>query len=111
MITLLLLVAAQPLIERTPSILFCPPVTLAARFGGFRPSLVAAVLSILSLDRFFIEPRHALNTEDPSDALSLVVFVLVALLVSSPTGVLRTAHSRAEAATTRPFAEPPIKRF
>jgi two-component system sensor histidine kinase KdpD len=39
---------------------FLLAVLAASRFGGFRPGVLASVLSAFALDWFFIEPRSSL---------------------------------------------------
>ena len=97
-VILLVSLAASPLVEPMPSIPFFSAVAISAWFGGFGPALVAAVLAVLAVDYFFVDPVYALNPEDPSDAISLVAFLLVAMVISYLNVHLRNARDRAEAA-------------
>jgi len=60
-------------------IFFIPVVLCAARFGLW-PALEAAVLSFFACDFFFVEPRYQLTIGDPSEFLSLIVFLIVAFV-------------------------------
>jgi two-component system sensor histidine kinase KdpD len=55
---------------------------IAALVGGLGPALLSAVTGSMLLNYFFTPPLHTLNVADPNNALTLVVFVLVAMLVS-----------------------------
>jgi len=57
-------------------------VVVVALIGGIWPALFAAVLSGITLDYLFIEPRHTVTIDDPLHALALVLYVVIAILVS-----------------------------
>jgi PAS domain S-box-containing protein len=65
---------------RTP--LFFPAILLTTWFGGTGPGLFAVLLSTLSINFFFLEPRFAFSF-GPHDIPHLAVFLFSALLVSS----------------------------
>jgi two-component system sensor histidine kinase KdpD len=58
-------------------------VVVVALVGGFWPSLLAAVLSGLSLDYFFIEPVRTVTVAEPRHVLALALYVANAVLVSA----------------------------
>ena len=57
-------------------------VIVVALIGGIWPALFAAVLSGLTLNFLFVEPRYTLTISDPRQFLALVLYVTNALLVS-----------------------------
>jgi len=57
-------------------------VVLVAITGGMWPALLAAFLSALSLDYFFIEPIHEVTIGQPFHILALALYVTIAVLVS-----------------------------
>ena len=57
-------------------------VVVAALIGGIWPAVFAAVLSALTLDYFFIEPINSVSIDEPLHILALVLYVLIAVLVS-----------------------------
>src|ERR1700682_920717 len=65
---------------RTP--LFLPAILLSTWFGGTGPGLLAVVLSTLSINFFFLEPRFAFSFSF-RDAVHLAVFLFTALIISS----------------------------
>jgi two-component system sensor histidine kinase KdpD len=57
-------------------------VVIVALVGGIWPALFAAVLSGITLDFLFIEPLYTIRIQQPHHLLSLVLYVLIASLVS-----------------------------
>ncbi|WP_353115056.1 ATP-binding protein [Microbacterium sp.] len=70
-------------------------VVVVALVGGIRPALFAAVLSGVTLDYLFVEPLYTVTIADPLHALALVLYVVIAVLVSI---VVDQAARRARAA-------------
>ena len=68
---------------------------LVALLGGIGPAIVGAVASSLLLNWFFLEPVRTLTISEPENAVALVVFVVVALVVAF---VVHTSARRAERA-------------
>jgi two-component system, LuxR family, sensor kinase FixL len=79
-----------------PDVLIAPvfflAIMLSAWFGGMGPGLLAALLSTLAIDYFFLPPLQSLKF-DLHHAPHLVVFFLSALLVSSWSAVRRRAET------------------
>ncbi len=57
-------------------------VVVVALVGGAWPALFAAVMSGLTLDFFFIEPLLTITIADPLHARAMVLYVVIAALVS-----------------------------
>ena len=57
-------------------------VVIVALIGGFWPALFAAVLSGLTLNFLFIEPLYTIHVDKAHHLLSLVLYVVIASLVS-----------------------------
>ncbi|MFD0482620.1 DUF4118 domain-containing protein [Kineococcus sp. GCM10028916] len=96
---LLLAVPAQDL--ATDLLGFLVVVVAAALVGGLLPALAAALLGSFAVNWFFTPPYHQLAIAQPTNAVALVVFLLVAVAVSSTvdTAARRTrdaTRSRAE---------------
>src|SRR5262249_24379002 len=81
-----------------PAMVFLTGVLLTAVVGGLGPSIMAAVSSLLVYDFFFVEPLYTFTVTKPNDILSLLVFLVVALLTSNLTARIR---DQAEAARRR----------
>jgi two-component system, OmpR family, sensor histidine kinase KdpD len=63
-------------------LLFLVAVIVVALTGGFVPAVLAAIAASLLLNYYFIPPVHQLTIAQANNALALVVFVGVGLLVS-----------------------------
>ncbi|MDQ1123818.1 ATP-binding protein [Microbacterium trichothecenolyticum] len=70
-------------------------VVVVALIGGIWPAVFAAVLSGLTLDFLFIAPVYRITIADPVHAIALVLYVVIAMLVSL---VVDQAARRARAA-------------
>jgi len=57
-------------------------VVIVALVGGMWPALFAALLSGLSLDFFFVSPLNTITVAEPLHFLALVLYVVIAALVS-----------------------------
>ncbi len=77
-----------------------------ALVGGLAPALIAAVAGSMLLNYFFTPPLHTLTIADTNNALALLVFVLVAMLVSSVVDLAarRTRQAARAAAESRTLA-------
>jgi two-component system, OmpR family, sensor histidine kinase KdpD len=78
--------------------------------GGFWPAVLAAVAASLLLNWYFTEPLHTFTIQQPRELLALLLFVTVAVAVSSVVHLaarraVQAAHSRAEAASLLELAE------
>jgi PAS domain S-box-containing protein len=75
-------------------ITFYPAVMLAALFGGFRSGILAAVLSAILADYYWIEPEHSFAIDRPADWLATAVFVINCTLLSGVAGRLRQTNEK-----------------
>jgi two-component system sensor histidine kinase KdpD len=81
-----------------PSMVFLAAVLLTAVVGGLGPSIMASILGVVVWDFLFVDPVLTLTVTQPQDLLSLVVFLLVAVLTSE---LMSRARDQAEAAQRR----------
>ncbi len=81
-----------------PAMAFLTGVLCTAVLAGLGPSIVAAFASLLVYDFFFVHPVYTFNVTEPQDVLSLVVFLIVAVLTSQLTA---RARDQAELARQR----------
>jgi two-component system sensor histidine kinase KdpD len=58
-------------------------VVAVALVGGFGPAVLAAAAASLCINWFFTPPLHTLTIDQPKNLLALLLFVLVALSVST----------------------------
>ena len=71
------------------SMLYLAAVLLSAVIAGRFSALLAAILSFLAYNFFFIEPTGALTVAQPQEVLSLVIFIAVALAAGQLAARLR----------------------
>jgi two-component system, OmpR family, sensor histidine kinase KdpD len=77
------LAAMRSQLNLTSDVLFLlVGVIVAALVGGFLPGLLAAVVGSLLLNYYFTPPIHKWTIAEANNVLALVVFVVVAVLVS-----------------------------
>lgn len=87
-------------------LLFLLLTVIVSLVGGLAPALIAAVTGSVLLNYFFTPPFHTLTISETNNALALVVFVLVAALVSSTVDMAarRTRQAARAAAEARILA-------
>ena len=95
-----LLVLARPDLSLTDDLLiYLVAVVALAVTGGFWPAVLAAASASLLLNWYFTPPLHTFTIDKPDNLLALLLFVTVAVAVSS---VVHLAASRAgQAARSR----------
>ncbi len=96
-LTAALLPAAHAHALRLPDdlLIFLVSVVGIAVVGGFWPAVLAAVTASLLLNWFFTPPVHTFTIADPQNILALLLFITVAVSVSS---VVHLAARRADQA-------------
>ena len=82
--------------------------------GGMLVAVGSAIAAAMLINYFFVEPVHTLTVGDPDQVVTLVVFVVVAALVSGAIELAaRRAHAaeraRAEAETMSALAGPDLE--
>jgi PAS domain S-box-containing protein len=89
-----------------PAVILLLGVLCAAIWCGLTLSVAAAVATVLIYDFFFVEPIYTLTVAKPPDLVALIVFLVVAVLISNLTMRLRNqAGSLAEKAKTEAVIE------
>ncbi len=84
-------------------LLFLLVVVICSLVGGFYPALVAAIAASLVLNYYFVPPIHTFTISDGQNVLAIVVFVIIAILVSRV--VDEAARRNVEAARSNAEAE------
>lgn len=69
--------------------LFLLPVGVSAAAWGLGPSILTAVVSFLLYNFLFIEPYYSLMVHQSKDLISLLVFLVVAVVISQLIGQMR----------------------
>jgi len=106
-----LLAALRQHLDLTDDLLFyLVAVVTITVLGGFWPAVLAAIAASLLLNWYFTEPIHTLTVQQPRELLALLLFVTVAVAVSSVVHLaarraVQAARSRAEAASLLELAQ------
>ena len=84
-------------------------VVIVSLVGGFWPAFAAAVVGSLLLNYYFVPPIHMFTISEPENILALVIFVIIASLVSRVVDAAarrsgEAARSNAEAETLSTLA-------
>jgi two-component system sensor histidine kinase KdpD len=99
LLTFLLALARHHLSLTDDLLIYLVAVVALAVLGGFWPAVLAAAAASLLLNWYFAPPLHTFTIEKPDNLLALLLFVTVAVAVSS---VVHLAASRAgQAARSR----------
>ncbi|HEY1915953.1 MAG TPA: DUF4118 domain-containing protein [Streptosporangiaceae bacterium] len=105
------LAAVRPGLDLTDDLLLYLVVVVAtAVVGGFWPAVLTAAAASLLLNWYFTPPLHNFTIEYPRNLLALILFVTVAVAVSSVVHLAarraqQAAHSREEAASLLALAQ------
>ncbi len=83
----------------TESMLFMAIVVATAITGGLRPAILTSFVSGFALNYFFTQPTRSLTIASPENAFALVLFVLVAIGVSSVVDLAARRTAQAEKAS------------
>jgi two-component system sensor histidine kinase KdpD len=91
-------------------LLYLVAVVTITVLGGFWPAVLAAVVSSLLLNWYFTEPIHTFTIQQPRELLALLLFVTVAVAVSSVVHLaarraVQAARAREEAASLLELAQ------
>ncbi len=68
------------------ALVYLLPVVLSTRLWGLGPGILAALLSFLNFNYFFLPPYFTFTVTHPQDLLALIVFLVVAVVVSQLLG-------------------------
>jgi two-component system, OmpR family, sensor histidine kinase KdpD len=105
------LAAARPHLDLADDLLiYLVAVVVITVVGGFWPAVAAAVAASLLLNWYFTEPLHTFTIQQPRNLLALLLFVTVAVAVSSvvhlaASRAVQAARSRQEAAALLSLAQ------
>ena len=106
-----ILAAFRPHLNLADDLLIYLVVVVAVTvLGGFWPAVLAAVAASLLLNWYFTEPIHTFTIQEPRELLALLLFVTVAVAVSSVVHLaarraVQAARAREEAASLLELAQ------
>src|SRR5512141_2487606 len=80
------------------ALLFLLPVGINTTFWGLGPGILSALSAFLAFNYFFIKPYYTLAVHHSSDLIVLIVFLIVAVVISQ---LVARAQAGLAAATAR----------
>jgi two-component system sensor histidine kinase KdpD len=80
------------------ALLYLLPLGIITAFWGLGPGITSALIAFLSFNYFFIQPYYTFTVHRPTDVVILVVFLIVAVVISQLVG---RAQAGLAAATAR----------
>lgn len=80
------------------ALLYLLPLGLITALWGLAPGITSAFITFLTFNYFFIDPYYTLTVHQPIDVVILIVFLIVAVVISQLVG---RAQSGLAAATAR----------
>jgi two-component system sensor histidine kinase KdpD len=71
------------------ALMYLLPVILSATLWGLGPGIVSSFVAFFTFNYFFIPPYHTLAVLLPEDLLALIIFLIVAVVISQLLGMAR----------------------
>jgi two-component system sensor histidine kinase KdpD len=79
------------------ALIYLIPLGFITAFWGFGPGITSAVLTFVTFNYFFIQPYHTFAVHNPTDVVILIVFLIVAVVVSQLVGRAQAGQALATA--------------
>lgn len=73
------------------ALLYLIPLGLITAFWGLGPGITSALITFLAFNYFFIPPYYTFAVHRPTDAIILVVFLVVAVVISQLVGRMQVS--------------------
>ena len=80
------------------ALLYLIPLGVITAYWGLGPGITSALITFLTFNYFFIQPYYTLTVHQPADVVILVVFLIVAVVISQ---LVARAQAGLDAATAR----------
>lgn len=90
-VTILLKIVENALEIQIIALLYLLPVLICTVFWGLTSGILAGLLSFLAFNFFFIQPYFSLQVHKSQDLITLIVFLIVAVVLSQFVGQAREA--------------------
>src|SRR5215216_3831954 len=98
-VTAIFLLLREVLFDTTlVALLYLIPLGVITAYWGLGPGITSALITFLTFNYFFIEPHYTFTVHRPTDIVILVVFLIVAVVISQLVG---RAQAGLAAATAR----------
>lgn len=98
LLALLFRLLLEPILHgEAPLLVFILPVMVSAWYGGFKPGILATILSTLVGTYFFVPPLFSFGPIGLADAIRCSIFLVEGILISVLNESLRRSKQRSEA--------------
>lgn len=97
LVTTLLFTLRDALDTTLVALLYLIPLGLITAFLGLGPGITSALVTFLTFNYFFIQPYYRLAVHRPTDVVILVIFLVVAIVISQLVGRMRAGLAAATA--------------
>ncbi len=94
--TAILLLLRSTLSNQVIALLYLLPVMLSATRWGLLPALTASLTSFFAFNFFFLFPTFTFAVGNPEELLALMIFLIVAVIISQAVASANTHAMRAE---------------
>jgi two-component system, OmpR family, sensor histidine kinase KdpD len=79
------------------ALLYLIPLGLITAFWGLGPGITSAMVTFLTFNYFFIKPYYTFAVHRPTDVVILVIFLIVAIVISQLVGRMQASLAAATA--------------
>ena len=79
------------------ALLYLIPLGLITAFWGLGPGITSALITFLAFNYFFIQPYYTFAVHHPTDVVILVIFLIVAIVISQLVGRMQASLAAATA--------------
>jgi len=97
LVTAFLFTLREALDTALVALLYLIPLGLITAFWGLAPGITSAFLTFLTFNYFFIKPYYNFTVHRPTDVVILVIFLVVAIVISQLVGRMQSSLAAATA--------------
>jgi two-component system, OmpR family, sensor histidine kinase KdpD len=97
LVTVLLFTLREALDTTLVALLYLIPLGLITAFWGLGPGITSALATFLTFNYFFIKPYYNFSVHRPIDVVILVIFLIVAIVISQLVGRMQAGLAAATA--------------
>src|SRR5512134_852868 len=97
LVTAFLFTLREALDTAVVALLYLIPLGLITVFWGLGPGITSALITFLAFNYFFIQPYYNFTVHRPTDVVILVIFLIVAIVISQLVGRMQSSLAAATA--------------
>ena len=97
LVTALFYVMRDALDTTLVALLYLLPLGIITAFWGLGPGIASAAVTFLTFNYFFLKPYYTFTVHNPTDVVILVVFLIVAVVISQLVGRMQASLAAATA--------------